>query len=132
MSALNHVVLMGKLVSPPDLQYAGGLPVCRLRILVPRRYKGKDGQWKEDSLFISVHVWRHLAEICSQMLRKGSELIVTGRLQMNEWTGKDGAKRSNYRILAEHLHFLKGEEKPEREEPAEEPVPVPAEPADAA
>lgn len=107
MAGFNHVVLMGKLVREPDLRYASSLPVCTLRLLVPRSYKGKDGERKYDGLFIDVVVWRRMAEICSQFLHKNSEVLVQGRLELNRWKGKDGAFRNDYRIQSERIQFLK-------------------------
>src|SRR3990172_7531393 len=98
MAGFNQVVLMGKIVRDPDLQYVGGMPKCTLRLLVPRFYKGKDGKEKNDSLFIDVVVWRRTAEICKQFLSRNREIMVAGRLQMDEWAGKDGKKRVTYRV----------------------------------
>ena len=106
MPGFNQVVLMGKLVRDPELKYVGGMPLCVLRLFVPRFYKSKDGGQKNDSLFIDVQVWRRMAEVCNQFLHKNSEIMVSGRLQMNEWTGKDGHKRTTYRIQSERIQFL--------------------------
>ena len=107
MAGFNQVVLMGKLVRDPDLKYVSGMPLCTLRLVVPRFYKGKDGQRKNDSLFIDVLVWRHMAEVCAQALRKQSEVMVSGRLQMNDWTGRDGHRRQAYRVQSERIQFLR-------------------------
>ncbi len=113
MPGFNQVVLMGKLVRDPDLNYAAGMPVCKLRLLVPRYYKNKDGEKKSDSLFIDIIVRRKMAEICKQALEKNSEIMVAGRLQMNEWTMRDGRKRVDYRIVSERIQFLTRKERAE-------------------
>ncbi|MHC4605592.1 MAG: single-stranded DNA-binding protein [Planctomycetota bacterium] len=106
MPGFNQVVLMGKLVKEPRLNYANGLPVCNLRLYVPRFYKSKDGTQKNDSLFIDVVVWRRMAEVCHQALHKDSQIMVSGRLQMNDWTGNDGLRRLSYRVQSERIQFL--------------------------
>ena len=106
MPGFNEVILMGKLVFDPDLRYANSFPVCQMRLVVPRRYKNKDDEWKSDSLFIDIQIWRHMAEICAQKLKKGSQIMVAGRLQLNEWKDKEGRPRQTYRVQAQRIQFL--------------------------
>ena len=110
MPGFNQVVLMGKLVRDPELKYVNSFPLCTMRLYVPRFYKNKDGEQKNDSLFIDVIIWRRMAEICSQALAKNSEIMVAGRLQMNEWTGRDGKKRVTYQVQSERIQFLRRKE----------------------
>jgi len=126
MATFNQVVLVGKLVRDPDLQYAKGMPVCRMRMLVPG-VKKKEENGKGNGLFIDVVVWRRMAEICSQFLKKGRGVLVAGRLEMNQWTGKDGREREQMRIQADRVQFLEDRETPgedsDRNETEAEPEP---------
>ena len=106
MAGFNQIVIMGKLVREPELKYVNGMPLCTMRVVVPRFYKTKEGDQKSDSLFINVTVWRRMGEICNQVLAKGSQVMVSGRLQMNEWVGRDERKRVDYQIVSERIQFI--------------------------
>ena len=69
------------------------------------RSKGKDGEKKDDCLFVDVTVWGKTAESCAEYLDKGSEVLVEGRLKMEQWE-KDGQKRSKIGVVASNVQFL--------------------------
>jgi single-strand DNA-binding protein len=104
---LNRVVLSGRLSADPDRRYAAdGTPVTTLALAFHRRYRGKDGQLAEHTGYATVVTYQRLAEVCSQYLHKGSPVLVEGRLQMREWTGSRGDKRTRLEIRGESVHFL--------------------------
>jgi single-strand DNA-binding protein len=92
----------------PELRYTpSGSPVTELRLAVNRGWTGRDGERKEESLFIDVTVWERQAENCCQYLKKGSSVHVEGALKMDTWDDKtSGEKRSKIKVLAERVQFL--------------------------
>ena len=111
---LNHIVMMGRLVRDPELRNAGDTPVCSFRIACDRDFKNKDGEKEND--FVDVVVWRRLAENVAKYFSKGRMAVVSGRLQIREWTDKDGEKRFNTEIVADNVYF--GDSKPRSGETA--------------
>src|SRR4051794_41709096 len=108
MADLNKVFLMGRLTFDPELRYApSGSAVTELRLAINRVWTGRDGERKEESLFIDVTVWDRQAENCCQYLKKGSGIHVEGSLKMDTWDDKTtGDKRSKIRVNAERVQFL--------------------------
>jgi single-strand DNA-binding protein len=108
MADLNKVFLIGRLTKDPELRYTpGGAPVTDLRVATSRNYTGKDGERREESLFIDVTVWNRQAENCCQYLAKGRQVHVEGHLKMDSWDDREtGAKRSQIKVVADHIQFL--------------------------
>ncbi len=103
MADLNKVFLMGRLTFDPELRRTpNGIAVTELRLATTRRWSGRDGERREESLFIDVTVWDRQAENCCQFLRKGSSIHVEGSLRMDTWEDKNtGEKRSKIRVHAD-------------------------------
>ena len=108
MADLNKVFLMGRLTFDPELRRTpSGTAVAELRLATSRSWMGKDGERKEETLFIDVTVWDRQAETCCQYLRKGSGVHVEGNLKMDTWDDKTtGEKRSKVKVQAERVQFL--------------------------
>jgi single-strand DNA-binding protein len=108
MADLNKVFLMGRLTFDPELRYTpGGSAVTELRMAVNRSWTGRDGERKEESLFIDVTVWERQAENCCQYLKKGSQVHIEGALKMDTWDDKTtGEKRSKIKVQADRVQFL--------------------------
>jgi single-strand DNA-binding protein len=108
MADLNRVFLMGRLTFDPELRrIANGTAVTDLRLATGRSYAGKDGERKEETLYIDVTVWDRQAETCCQYLRKGSAVHVEGHLKMDSWDDKTtGEKRTKIKVQAERVQFL--------------------------
>ena len=122
MADFNSVVLLGRLTRDPELRYvANGAPVCSFSIATNHRYTKSDGQKAESVTFVEVAVWRRLAEICSQFLKKGREVLVTGTLRQDRWVdSKTQQPRSKLKVVAREVKFIG----PRRdEEPGGEAVP---------
>ncbi len=108
MADLNKVFLMGRLTFDPELRYTpNGAAVVDLRLATSRSWTGKDGERREDTLYIDVTVWNRQAETCSQYLKKGRTIHVEGYLRSESWEDKTtGEKRSKIKVEAERVQFL--------------------------
>ena len=122
---LNHIDLMGRLCADPELRYtqATQKPVASFRLAVERDF---DKERSAD--FINVAAWNQTAEFVSKYFTKGTVAIVSGRLQIREWTDRNGNKRNEPEIVAEHVYF--GESKAKENKSAfndstEEPEDIP-------
>lgn len=101
---LNHIIIMGRLTRDPELRRTGsGTPVASLTLAVDRDFKNSDGE--KDTDFIDVTAWRNTAEFVSKYFSKGRMAVVSGRLQIRNWTDKDGNKRRSAEVLAENVYF---------------------------
>jgi len=119
---MNDVRLVGRLTRDPEIRYTPkGQAVARLDLAVNRRFKDGTGEWRDDTTFVPVTVWREAAERCRERLKKGSPIYVEGRLRSSNWETKDGQKRSGIEVDAFRLQFLAkttGEEAPAGQESA--------------
>jgi len=102
---LNHITIMGRLTRDPELRRTGsGVAVTSFTIAVDRDYNPKDGTEKETD-FIDCNAWRNTAEFIAKYFTKGSMVIVSGRLQIRNWTDKEGNKRRNAEVVADAVYF---------------------------
>ncbi len=107
LHSLNDVKLVGRITRDPELRYTGkGQAVCRLDLAVNRRYKDATGEWKEETSFVPVVVWRDAAQRCSERLKKGSPVYVEGRLRSRNWETKEGQKRTSLEVDSRSIQFL--------------------------
>ena len=111
---LNHIVIMGRLTRDPELRYTQSqLPVTTFSVAVDRDFGGRDGNERQTD-FIDCVAWRHTAEFVSKYFTKGSMAVVSGRLQLRDWTDREGNKRRSAEVVADNVYF--GESKRSREE----------------
>ena len=88
---INRVILGGRLTRDPETRFAGdGTPITDFALAFHRRYRARDGQAAEETGFVAVRAYGRLAEVCGTYLKKGSPVLVEGRLQMREWKGAPG------------------------------------------
>ena len=129
----NRVELIGNLTRDPELRYTPtGTAVATFSIATNRTYVS-DGEKKEEADFHRIVAWNKLAELCSQLLKKGNRVFVSGRLQNRTWEGQDGAQRNTTEIVIEDMILLtsrsSGEEAPvefnEDVTPSQAPKPKP-------
>ncbi len=107
MANMNHVILAGNLTRDPESrQLPSGTSVADLGLAINESYKNKSGEMVETTCFVDVVVWGRLAETCSQFLRKGSPILLEGKLQLDQWTTQEGDKRSKLRVRADRVQFL--------------------------
>lgn len=102
---LNHIVIMGRLARDPELRHTqAGIPVATFRLAVDRDFKDKTtGERATD--WIDVVAWRSTGEFVSRYFSKGRMAVVDGRLQMREWTDKEGNKRTTAEVVADNVYF---------------------------
>jgi single-strand DNA-binding protein len=99
--------MVGRLTRDPELRFTTkGAAVCRFDLAVNRRYKDTTGEWKDDTSFIPVVVWREAAQRCGERLKKGSPVYVEGRLKSKTWETKEGQKRSGIEVESLRVQFL--------------------------
>jgi single-strand DNA-binding protein len=107
---LNRYIATARLTFDPELRHIpSGKAVCDLRLAVNNSWAPKDGDRREEVLYIDVTVWDKQAENCCNFLRKGSKVLVEGSLKMDTWDDKNtGEKRSKIRVQGERVMFLDG------------------------
>ncbi len=102
---LNHIVIMGRLARDPELRRTGsGVAVTSFRLAVDRDFAPKDGGERETD-WIDCVAWRQTGEFVSKYFTKGRMAVVSGRLQIRNWTDKDGNKRSSAEVVADNVYF---------------------------
>ena len=102
---LNHITIMGRLVRDPELRRTGsGVAVASFRVAVDRDYSPKDGGERKAD-FIDCVAWRQTGEFISKYFAKGRMIVVDGRLEMRDWTDKDGNKRTSAEINVANAYF---------------------------
>ena len=101
---LNKIIVMGRLTKDPELRRTqGGTAVTSFSVAVDRDFKSQSGERETD--FIDVVAWRQTAEFVSKYFTKGRMAVVEGRLQIRDWTDRDGGKRRSAEIIAENVYF---------------------------
>ena len=101
---LNKIFVMGRLTRDPELRRTNsGTAVTSFTLAVDRDFKNADGTKETD--FIDVVAWRGTAEFTAKYFTKGRMAVVEGRLQMRDWTDKDGNKRRNAEVIADNVYF---------------------------
>ena len=102
---LNRIILMGRLTRDPELRHTQtGTAVASFSLAVDRDFKDRNsGERATD--FIDIVAWRQTAEFVSRYFTKGRMAVVEGRLQMRDWTDKDGNKRRSAEVVADSVYF---------------------------
>ena len=101
---LNKIILMGRLTRDPELRRTGsGTAVTSFSLAVDRDFKSQSGEKETD--FIDIVAWRNTAEFVSKYFTKGRMAVVAGRLQIRDWTDRDGGKRRSAEVIAENVYF---------------------------
>ena len=102
---LNHITIMGRLVRDPELRRTGsGIAVASFRVAVDRDFAPKDGGERKAD-FIDCVAWRQTGEFISKYFTKGRMIVVDGRLEMRDWTDKDGNKRTSAEVVVANAYF---------------------------
>ena len=101
---LNVVAIMGRLVADPELRTTPqGINVCSFRIACDRNFARQGEQRQAD--FIDIVAWRSQAEFVSKYFTKGRMAVVEGRLQIRDWTDREGGKRRSAEVVADNVYF---------------------------
>ena len=102
---LNRIILMGRLTRDPELRHTQqGTAVASFTLAVDRDFKGRDSSERATD-FIDIVAWRSTAEFVSKYFTKGRMAVVEGRLQIRDWTDRDGGKRRTAEVIADNVYF---------------------------
>lgn len=122
---LNKVILIGRLGRDPEVRYMpNGEAVCNFSVATSESWKDSNGQKQERSEWHNVTMYRKLAEIAGQYLKKGSQVYLEGKIQSRKYQGKDGIERTAYDIIANEMKMLGGNA--QTQTPAPKPQPAQA------
>lgn len=103
----NKVILIGRLTRDVELRKAGaGASVGNFGLAIGRKFKAQSGEQREETTFVDCEVWGKTADVMAQYLGKGKPVFVEGRLKLDQWEGKDGAKQSKLRVVVENFQFI--------------------------
>jgi len=109
MANFNKILLMGNLTRDPQLSYLPSqTPVVDFGIAVNRRWTSKEGESKEEVMFVDCRAFSRLAENINKYMKKGRPIFIEGRLVYDAWTAQDGTKRSKHRVQVDNCQFLGG------------------------
>lgn len=107
MVRMNKVLIAGNLTRDPVVRKTPkGLAVADLGLAVHDGYQGKNGDTEESTCFVDVVAWDKYAESCGEFLRKGSPVLVEGRLHFEQWKDKEGQNRTKLKVTADRVQFL--------------------------
>ena len=102
--SLNRITIMGRMTRDPELRHTPqGTPVATFTLAVDRDYQSGGSEKQTD--FIDVVVWRQTAEFVSKYFTKGSMAVVSGRLQIRDWTDREGGKRRSAEVVVDNVYF---------------------------
>ena len=105
----SKVILVGNITRDPELRTTpSGTQVCGFSVAVNRNYKDNSGEQKENVSFFDCSAWGKSGEIIAQYAKKGSGILVSGRLEQRSWEDKEGQKRSRVEIVVEDFNFVGG------------------------
>ncbi len=110
MANVNKVMLLGVITRQPEIKYTlKGTAVCELGLALNSIRKGDGGEKIEETTFVDVTLWGRTAEVAAEYAKKGSQIFVDGRLQMESWDDKEtGKKRSKIKVTVENIQLLGG------------------------
>lgn len=130
MASFNSVVLLGNVTRDVEVRYLqGGSAVCDIGLAVNEKYK-KGDEWVEDVTFVDITLWGRTAEVAGEYLRKGSPVLISGRLKLDTWE-KEGQKHSKLKVVGERMQLIggkRGEHDQSRDESPSEYSQEPAKP----
>jgi single-strand DNA-binding protein len=111
MASVNKVILVGNLGADPEMrQTSSGDPVCTLSVATSEKFKNRNGELQTTAEWHKVVLFRRLAEIANQYLRKGSSAYFEGQLKTRKWTDKTGLERYTTEVEVNELKLLDRQE----------------------
>jgi len=103
----NKVILVGNLTRDVEIRYSGsGVAIGKVGIATNRKFKSATGEMKDETMFIDLTFFGRTAEVANQYLKKGSKVLVEGRLVLEQWVAQDGSKRSRHSVTVESMQML--------------------------
>lgn len=111
MPSYNKVLLMGHLTRDPETKVTPGTTVCTFGLANNRKFKGGNGEQREEVLFVDCTAFGRTAEVIGQYFAKGKPIFVEGRLKLDQWDDKQtGAKRSKITVVVDSFQFVGGQD----------------------
>ena len=123
---INYVIISGRLTRDVELRYTpSGTPTANIGIASDRGYRDSSGNWQQETSFLRVVAWTRNAEWAAENLKKGSPVIVEGRISARNWQDKDDKPRTTVEIISSRIQrlereFEEGEESPSSPETLKE------------
>lgn len=112
-ASFNSVIIIGNITRDIELRYTpSGTAVADVGIAINEKRKNAAGELVEETTFVEVTMWGRTAEVTAEYCKKGSTILVSGRLKLDTWE-QDGVKRSKIKIVADKMQLLGGKGKPE-------------------
>ena len=109
MASFNRVIIMGNLTRDVELRYTpSSMAVCDIGLAVNDRRKGANGEWVDETTFVDVTIFGRTAEVAGEYLKKGSPVLIEGRLKLDQWETNDGQKRSKLKVVCEKMQMVGG------------------------
>ncbi|MDR3182116.1 MAG: single-stranded DNA-binding protein [Planctomycetaceae bacterium] len=106
MASYNRVVLVGNMTRDPEIRHIpSGLAVADIGLAVNDRRKTQTGEWIDEATFVDITLWGRQAEIAQEYTKKGSSILVEGRLKLDTWES-EGQKRSKLKVVGERIVLL--------------------------
>lgn len=103
----NKVILVGNLTRDVEIRYTqSGSALAKVGIATNRKFKSATGEMKDETMFVDLTFFGRTAEIANQYLKKGSKVLVEGRLILEQWVAQDGTKRSRHSVTVESMQML--------------------------
>ncbi len=119
----NKVIIVGNLTRDIEMKFtSSGLAIANTAIATTKKFKAQDGTQKEEVLFVDIAFFGRTAEVVQKYLRKGSKVLVEGRLKFDQWTDQNGQKRSKHSVSVDIMQMLdsKGSTSQEPQTPTKE------------
>ncbi|MCC6358261.1 MAG: single-stranded DNA-binding protein [Phycisphaerales bacterium] len=109
MTGFNRVILAGNLTRDPQIKYLpSNTAVCEFGLAMNRRWRDKDGNQHDEVCFVDCAAFGRQGEVINQYMSKGKQMLVEGRLKLDQWTAQDGTKKSRLSVVVENFTFLGG------------------------
>lgn len=128
MASYNKVILAGNLTRDPELRYtAKGTAIAKIGLAVSRKWRNEAGEMQEETTFVDIDSFGRQAEVIGQYFKKGSPILVEGRLRLDQWIDKNsGQKQSKLKVSLESFSFLDSGNRAGGEGSPEAPTSTPA------
>ena len=115
----NKVILVGNLTRDIEVRFSkSGTMIANSAMATSKKYKGQAGEQKEEVCFVDITFFGRTGEVAQQYLRKGSKVLIEGRLKFDQWTDQSGQKRSKHSVSVDIMQMLDSKPKEDKVEPA--------------
>ena len=117
MAFYNRTVLMGNLTRDPELaEYGEGLKVCRFTVACSERFKDRNGQPQQKTLFMDCSAFGKRAEVINQYFKKGNPIHIDGKLEQHSWEDEDNKRRTKISLKCENFSFVDSKQESNQEQ----------------